>query len=177
MTTIEHRLVTFQSIYVSDRHEWVTLYWREATGRVIINSSYGDWSFSWAHRGNRTLADFLADLDMDYMGGKMLGADYYVFSLDETKVAIKEHILEERRQAALTKEEAEEVWERFNSLKDGDITFEMWVNEESILCDTFDFHRTEPEPSWVHFWNKLWKPFVIPELKKVVNKEVTCTEK
>lgn len=159
--------VTFQCIEAKSNHEWANLYWREATGRVIINSSYGDWSFSWPYRGDQTLAAFLCKLDMDYMGGKMLGADYYVFSVDETKKSIRNYILDARKQTDLTKEEAREVWDHFTSFRDDYISFEMWANEESILCGTFEFHCTEPESDWVHFWNKLWLPCIVPELKKI----------
>lgn len=164
--------VTFQCIAAKSNHEWANLYWREETGRVIINSSYGDWSFSWRHRGDQSLAAFLYKLDMDYMGGKMLGINYYVFSRTKTVECIREHILEERRRAGLTKDEARTAWDNFVQLEDGDISFETWATNEDVLGDTFDFHCTEPEPSWFHFWNKLWLPCIVPELKKLTCKEV-----
>ena len=64
---------TFNQILASGEHRsWINLMWDKA-GRVIILSDYGNWSFFWGCRGEGVSTEkFLAELDMHYMGKKML---------------------------------------------------------------------------------------------------------
>lgn len=161
-TTTRITQATFDEIVVHER-EWARLLWEESSGRVFIASSYGCWSFCWTHIGERSLREFLADLDMEYMGKKMLGSHSHVFSLEGTVQCIKEWILRYRKDRSFTKQEAREEWDIMLKFKCGWIDFGEWYNETNI-DDAYECSQNEMAPEWRHFWERLWVPLIQPIL-------------
>jgi len=159
------RTAEFHEIYVrNEQSAWCKLLWQD-NGWVIILSDYGHWAFWWGHRGEGvSVPAFLAKLDRDYMGGKMMGQALREFSLKSTVQAIRETIISDRKTCGMTKEEAEGEWELVQRLEDGDLSFESWYGESSMV-DGYECHRTEVCGTWDCFWNRLWVPLVVPVLK------------
>jgi len=164
---IETKVVetTFKQIRVHDGFDRCRLCWQDETGHVIIASSYGHWQYYWTSIGNRTLAQFLAKLDMHYMGGKMLGIGIDVNCDRSTIQCIREHIIEYRRDCTYTKEFAREEWQTVDSWESGMLMdFREWC-ETTKIDDAYELRRKIINPSWEQFWNKLWVPLVVPVLK------------
>lgn len=154
----------FKEIHVrNEQSAWCRLLWQD-NGWVIILSDYGHWAYWWGFRGNQSVPKFLADLDRDYMGGKMMGQFLLEFSLKSTVQAIRETIISDRRSCGMEKAEAANEWELAKQLEDGDLSFEAWYGESSMV-DGYECHRTEVCGTWDSFWNRLWLPLVVPVLK------------
>lgn len=153
----------FKEIYVrDDRRAWCRLLWQD-NGWVIILSDYGHWAFWWGHRGNQSVPKFLSQLDREYMGGKMMGEQLYEFSLESTVQAIREDIIDSRKTCGMTKEEASSEWALAQQLEDGELSFDAWYGESSMV-DGYECHRKEVCGTWRHFWDRLWVPLVQPVL-------------
>lgn len=150
---------------------WAKLLWDD-DGRVIILSDYGDWTYYWGCRGKGvSVAQFLSKLDEQYMGKKMLGADYWVPDDDATAGYIRSQILDQRRRASLGKDLARSEWETVQRYDDGDIGFEQWGNETDFFSDDwYEYRQTTGDSCWNNFWEKLWV-LIVPELKKIATPE------
>ena len=159
------RLAEFKEIYVrNDQSAWCKLLWQD-NGWVIILSDYGHWSHWWGHRGEGvSVPKFLASLDRDYMGEKMMGQALREFSLKSTVQAIRETIIADRKTCGMEKDEARSEFELVSQLESGDLSFEGWYGESSMV-DGYECHRTEVCGTWDYFWNRLWVPLVVPALK------------
>lgn len=158
---------TFDRVLVRDGNEYaeVLIRKRGETGiRLVLLTSYGDWSYYWSHASENSFG-FLSDLDRDYVGGKVFGADYQIKSVKATVEFIREQTLEYRRGMHITRERAAEEWERAQQLEDGDIDISEWVNT-SPDSDAYEMIMHEPNPTWVHFWVRLWEPHIRPALKE-----------
>lgn len=166
-TEVTRTSATFTEIYArNESRAWCRLLY-EDSGRVIILSDYGDCSHCWWCRGEGvSVPKFLAELEMDYMGRKMLGAAIEEYSHADTVKAIREKICFERSYEYLTKEEAREEWDRVGPLEENDIPFDVWVSDTS-LEDAYECRRTRTSRTWVNFWEKLWLPLIQPELAKL----------
>ena len=171
-TTSYRQDTTFRSIHVTGSYgEWAELLWRPS-GRVIIISDYGNWSYYWGHRGSKSTAAFLVELDIHYMGKKMLGAELEEFSLDSTFKRICEGILSARYSGDLSKDNARNEWELAQELDEGDISFEGWgLSSEFFREDWYEYSCKEMVSEWTNFWDRLWVPLILPELNKELNRE------
>jgi len=164
---------TFNEIRVSQEFEWARLLWEESTGRVIVLSAHGNWSYCWAHIGTDTLAEFLASLHMEYVGGKFFGSALREFSLDETVSFIRQEIMDCRKSAVWkddkksASEWARHEWNLVHSLNDGEIDFRDWFQETSF-DDAYEYRRTSIRADWVSFWERTWLKFIVPELKACI---------
>ena len=155
----------FKEIYVKNGNcAWCRLLWQE-NGWVVILSDYGHWAYWWGHRGQGvSVAKFLAGLDRDYMGNKMMGQALMEFSLESTVQAIRETIISDRKSCGMEKEEARNEWELALQLEAGDLSFDAWYGESSMV-DGYECRRTEVCGTWDSFWKNLWLPLVVPVLK------------
>jgi len=151
----------------------------ESEGRVVINSSFGDWSYAWHHRGSKTVAEFICDLDKSYMGGKMLGSSISMFDEEATLKEVKKTIVAARRERringepyGLDKEQAAIEWNRAEEYLCGSYggCTDGWTlyASESQLEDVFECYCTKMHPDWVAFWDRLWEPVMRPELREYV---------
>lgn len=158
----------FDRVLVRDGNEYAEVLVRKRgeTGiRLVLLTSYGDWSYYWSHASDDVFT-FLARLDRDYVGEKIYAGDYRVTSVEATVQFIREHTCEYRRCMSLTKERAAEEWERAQQLEDGEISISEWVNT-SPDGDAYEMIMREPRPTWVHFWDRLWAPHIRPALKEM----------
>jgi hypothetical protein len=167
---------TFNEISVKRKHGcWARLLW-EDSGRVIIISDYGNWSYICTHRGTSSVPEFLADLDSFYMGKKMLGSHFTNHSDELTIKSIREFILESRKNGGMDKERAIEEWEIVGYYADGDCDYRGWVEKTSI-CDPWDLGRDECSHEWTSFWNRIWVPLIQPELQSLAGADATIESK
>lgn len=161
--------VMMNSLSVRKDGEYLRLLWEESTGSVFLESSYGSWSYRWTCIGNLTLAEFLSELDMSYMGKKMCGSGFRKFSDEATQDAIRSAILSDRRQGYIGKALARAEWELLQRYVYSDLDFSLWA-DGTEYDDPWEFCRNEPNSDWLNMWKKLWEPLVQPELRKLVQK-------
>jgi len=158
-------ITEFHEIKANDGFSWARVLW-EDSGRVIILSDYGHWSYWWGHRGEGvTVPRFLAKIDMHYAGGKMLGVALWVRDDDATVEAIRETIIELRRTGAIDKDTARSEWERCEQFEAGDIPFDAWCMDSEI-DDAYECHRRKVCSEWEQFWRRLWEPHIVPVLRQ-----------
>jgi len=160
--TVRTRQATMNEISVSWSLEHCRVLW-EASGRVIITSTFGDWSHRWTHVGDRTLASFMVGVDRDYCGGKMLGGRYYMPCSDATVLAARDLTLSHRRDGSFTREQARTEWELIDDLEIGETSLDGFVSDSSH-SDAWEIVSTRPDHGWVNFWEQLWLPHVVPAL-------------
>lgn len=158
--------ITMNSLVGRHKGEWVRLSWSDQTGRVWINSSYGDWSYCWNSIGNRTLAQFLASLDWHYMGKKMLGAAIDVPDDQETAKYVMKEICRMRREGEIEVDQARLEYDHAKDLLSGDICGHDWVRDSS-LCEPWQYCQTVTNSDWKYFWERLWVPVIQPALKEL----------
>lgn len=89
-------------------------------GQLVINSDWGCWSYCWGAMGEgHTLASFLRQADNSYIIDKLMqGGKTREFDAEETVVAWKKKILEERRRMELTAKEARHLWGEIEDYND-----------------------------------------------------------
>lgn len=166
---VEVRRVTVTDIQTWDNGEWCRLAIEEETGRIWITSSYGDWSFCFTHRGERSIYRFLAGCnDPDYLAGKLMGARSQVFDIERTVAGIRECILEMRRDGDLEKDEARHEWELADDIA-GWGSFDFWLRE-TFLDDAFNYQCMKLDPQFDSFWKRFWVPVLIPKLLELDSK-------
>jgi len=144
---------------------WGILRFSEEDAFVSIQSDYGNWSHVWPkrHLGRPSVAAFLAEVECDYAGDKMLGADRDVYDEERTVKWIKEWILECRREGAWTGDRAREEWELLGLLEERG--FDAWCWETSI-DDACGMRRERIDRSFKMFWDRIWEPHIRPELRR-----------
>lgn len=141
------------------------------SGRLLIDSTFGVYGYCWTSIGAATsFPDFLVGIDMEYMGIKMLGSDAMVYDYRQTKNEIRQHIKQLRRQRKLTKDEADEEWCLSEDVE-CESTYHDWLANSNIpdVCELEygDLLVQVMNRQWQAFWNKLWVPLVVPELRKI----------
>lgn len=145
---------------------WARLLIDEETGRVVIVSDYGEWSYCWRHIGDRTLPQFLAGLNWDYMGEKMLNGNIRVPSDERTVNHIKSEIISLRKTGTLDKEEAALEWEFIDEFQRGWTDFRGWC-DQTHLMEPWEYRCDEPNGQWMSFWDHIWTPLIVPALKQI----------
>ena len=141
------------------------------SGRLLIDSTFGVYGYCWTHIGATTsFPEFLVGLDMGYMGIKMMGSDFHEYDYDETRKEIRNHIKRLRREKQLTREEADEEWAMSENVS-CEFSYYDWLSE-SKLPDVYGFESGDllvkvANHQWRGFWEKLWVPLFVPELKKI----------
>jgi hypothetical protein len=98
------------------------------------------------------------------MGKKMLGTNAWVEDAESTAQAVRERILESRRERDIEKDDARREWDLADELRTGSLDFRAWY-EQTSLCDC-DVRQTKLADCWTHFWERLWAPFIQPQLLK-----------
>ena len=169
MATVEIRKCQLTEINVSTPDwGWARVLIEEDTGRVIVVSDYGEWSHCWWSIGNRTIFQFLNQLDSHYMGGKFLGAGLRVRSEPKTYEKIKKHIIDNRKDNELTKDEARNEWDIVETCFEYGNGFEEWCGETEFFRDyPWDMSVDRVVGCWESFWNHIWVPHVKPQLEKL----------
>lgn len=147
-------------------YEWAFIYVDEKTGVFACYSSFGNYNYCWNHIGTRTLKEFLRGLDFDYFMGKTRSG-YRRFDYDATVEGIKHHIIDSRRTAYLSKEEAREAWKELDDISDensSDRFFDAFCWSKPLMHvyggDICDIARERPDPDSRGFWKVIWPTFL-----------------
>ena len=119
-----------------------------------------------------TVPEFLAKLDNQYTGKKMMGQQYWVYDEEGTAQRIKESILSSRRDGSLTKGKALEEWDLQKDFELWSIDFTEWAElTEYFRDDWYEMSTTKENDTWTNFWTWIWEPHIKPELKATAAKE------
>ena len=156
----------YSCLTVRANGSWVDLLWSEPSLRAIILSDYGDWSYRWQSIGSSSLSGFLASLDCDYMGNKMLGDQMLQVDTPATCLAVKEIIDEMEAYGDLSGDRLDNERDLLAELETGDMPLDAWGVQTS-LPEIFSLVRHKMTPVWMGFWERLWVPYVQPALLRV----------
>jgi hypothetical protein len=158
---------------VRAKHEWAYIVADEMTGVFLAHGSFGCFAHTWPPQHRREpLLQFLGRLDCDYFMKKTRNGKHMVFHMDETVKALKQKVIDARRQGNCQKQEARHAW---NAIED---TAEDFADESGFLnalyrdpdieaalgCDDFwEWSRHCLAPDCKGFWEVIWPEF----LKKI----------
>lgn len=149
------------------RGEWAFIYLDEEKGTFSAISSFGNYAHIWSHRGGETLKEFLRDLEFDYFMGKTRGLERERFDFKATIKGMETFVKDQRRQGALSKEEARDAWDDIEALEYGDSVdlFVADVYDSDAICTAYghDFEGVivnSPDPQCVGFWEAIWPEFL-----------------
>lgn len=142
------------------------------TGRISIASDFGDWSNYWGSCG-MPFKDFLCMIDKWYAANKF-GANTW-FDQEKTIAGLKEEVDRQLSNEEITPDMAEEIRDELEVLSDfnsKDAFAVQCFNTEHLhqLWDCGPDLITDIEPSFNHFWDKVW-PVMIQTFKE--EKEVS----
>lgn len=163
MSKIEQ--TTFDTLSIAHNGEWCNVMWRQVGGsggryRVIIISSYGSWSYYFV-TGSHSFAGWLAHLNSDYLGQKLMEENFKVFDGKASFADVHDQI----------------DWDDANDYPAHDEPDE-WTAELFLMLlysqdiDTCEAVRRKPCSTWTSFWEYLWEPAVIPALLEVSANEL-----
>lgn len=151
-------------------------------GSLSIQSSYGNFAYSWNATGDGPFLGFLVRLDFDYFMGKAMPG-YMRFDHDKSIEAVRRFILESRRGpfASLNKDEARECWDHLETIEESRdenyfITQLLDCRELSKLYDGEYYNAVSHAPSGqaVGFWEELW-PVLCAHWRNEIATPVTAT--
>lgn len=127
---------------------------------LAISGSYGGYTYVWSSIGS-SFAKFLADLDVSYAGGKMVGRDE-VFDGERTARAIRVAILDERRCGNFDRETARNEWDEVPDEFDHEVDYHRWT-EHTGFDDPHYFWCTKGgsrSQDFTHMFQRFWPAFV-----------------
>ena len=166
-------------------HEWATIvvFGWQATGNdgtprecgeVLVNSSFGQWAYSWGHMGV-SVKRFLIGAERGYMAGKFMAADAYKLDGPLSVRELRARIIAWRKCDDFTKIEARTAWDY---LEEREVELEANTHDfvgamqqaETELVMSRGLRRFFQEP-WEHlqtsldiqfqgFWREIWPVFV-----------------
>jgi hypothetical protein len=132
-------------------------------------SAFGNYSHGWWHHGRGDFREFLIGLadDPGYVYRKLhSGNDRY--DEDATLKAVKQYIVECRRDGSFTREQARAEWDLLEEHErlENEIAFHDWQRATDI-GDAWEFWHTAPEPNCWAFCTR-----VMPKLAEVLRAEL-----
>lgn len=131
--------------YVVDIPGGVARWWlddREGAGRVVLLAGGDVWSYSWpaANRGGASLFDWVADPDcIPYLSRKMRAREY---DSDATERNAREIVCELRRQDAISRGQARDLYDAAGTLAD-ERAADDWLGALGrVVEDPYDYTVT-----------------------------------
>lgn len=152
--------------------EWAFIYVDEDTGVFSCYSSFGTYAYCWTHIGERTLKEFLTNLDFGYFMGKTR-KEYLRFDPEATVRGIKDYIIEQRQGGSLTRDEARSAWSDAEDLWHGNAAeFFNDLCSSNALMDLYggdycDIARERPDSDSRGFWKIIWPEFTAAALRAI----------
>lgn len=137
---------------------------------VAVISDWGNFGHLWSHCG-REPVEFLSGLEFDYAMQKLMWDDFKVFRADAYLGELRQHVLQCRRDGAITREEARKTWEAIEEAEDvgggsRDLISQHLYgldHDERPGLDTdsiVEFDGMVPNPQAVGFWRDCWPHFI-----------------
>lgn len=146
--------------------EWADAFVREwpRGGSISIQSSFGDFAYTWTSIGSDTFRTFLRSLNFEYFMGKACPKDFREFDLDLTVQGIRENLLKARRQGDLSKEDARTCWSEIEEEISGwgDQEFHGRIPETEIVKLLYGQDpsavplRSRVNVQCQRFWQEIW---------------------
>lgn len=169
----EIRKTEAECYIVRDGHEWAYIFVKHGKSlvgdryatwvRLAIHSSYGEYAYYWGHCGDRPWQNFLSECDIGYAMQKLASGRQLHYDLYATAKAMRENILERRREEGLTKDQARLAWRALEDAESShDISeFASYISATDAFCDDYyDYFRKVLTPAAKAFWDRLWTPWV-----------------
>lgn len=154
------REAVFTEINVRDKYDWARVLLERTRARVVIISSYGEWSYYWSHPGE-SLPELLLDVCSSYLGEKLLGSRLMEYDDEKTWENIRRWILQYRREGCITRDRAREEWDLVDSCD----SFADWCGETSF-GDPWELQVKSMAGTWQSFWSRIWEPLVLPVIRE-----------
>lgn len=143
-------------------------------GRISIASDHGDWQNGWNACG-QGFKQFLCDINFEYAADKF-GADRW-FDADKTVRGFEEQILLYRRERSIEKENARQLWNELEFVRDLSRESEVCLALERDCQNLMKFLDWMPSlshminPHFRRMWEEAW-PLLLTELRKEIAGEV-----
>lgn len=96
-------------------------------------SDFGNYAHAWGDFGKRDFREFLLEIDAGYLAGKISGGRRE-YAAEATLEAVKQHIVELRRDRSVSKDFAREEWDRLSECDnlDSEPAFVRWYDQTGI---------------------------------------------
>lgn len=141
----------------------------EKYGKLITESKFGNYNYGWYSLGNKDFRQFLGESDRGYyLASKLIpNEESKCFYLEDTKVNMKENILNTRRCEDIDKVEAKYLWEAINKMEN---EYEAWgltrSNEGYILDeDSICYGLTESANAYMNVFIKKLQEILLEDVK------------
>lgn len=156
-------------------------------GSFHVNSSYGDWAYAWWHHGRESFKHFLIELGEDstysYLINKLAKGQRTYFDLDKTLSSIYKEILFARKDGALSKEKARDLYNEVKELPEYGCSIDLFI---SAIYDTTHLSKfyedfdslpvsKEYDHSLIQFVEIFW-PALTKILKQEIGETKECTQ-
>ena len=145
-------------------------------GEITIQSSFGTWGNIWTACAN-PFKEFLQEVEFDYAFGKFMGARLEEFDGDGSMRAMRERVIENRRNTWLSKADARALWDALEDRESeatcsendwvralGDAAESLRLDRQpdaaEFLSEPWEYIQTRPKPCAVNFWRTLWPLFI-----------------
>lgn len=160
-------IIKAKSYLINNNGEWGVFVLDCEHNTVFSHTTYGDYNYSWHAHGCDNLAHFLLEIDIHYAMGKFKGMTHKVLDDVATDNYIKEMLIEDRRDNAITQEQAREAWDHIEQghvdYTNGDTFYHTICENETLYMYVADdglSYQTKMDNSCERFWEMLWKPFL-----------------
>lgn len=165
------------TVYKMRKFKPKTFCWADITirswkggGAIDAQSDYGSYSYQWGATGSDDIREFLVGLDYSYFMGKAHPSHGYETDWEGTAEDLKRLILQDRRQAQMTAENARACFDAIDSLEWGEAIFYQMGDypELSRFYADCDYpKKTRRQGQCNGFWTIVW-----PEITKVWREEI-----
>jgi len=146
------------------RDWWIQAVIIENRGYLALNTSHGDWSYTWSSPGC-PFKEFLTQIDDCYLT-KKLGRQQDRFNGEESFKRIKKDVLRLRRDLEITCEVARNVWDSLGSMDcSSEVNYWRSLDEMPIIFQQIYDYCDVPcvkefDPSLKLFVKDMWPAFV-----------------
>ena len=164
--------------YRFEPHGWAIVFIDEVTGAIAILSDWGDYSFLWHPRntGSPSLKHFLCSGDTDYFVDKFTSASGVKpeFDLEDTKKAMRSHIIYDRRRKCIKKELAREAFDQLEDLDEEDESMFMErmpsTLQEVLGEEPWQLFVRHMPPNFRFLREKLF-PAIVKDIRQLLDKD------
>lgn len=147
----------------AENSEWARVVIDPSTGLFLCYGGTGNYNFSWAAPGP-DFFDFLQELNFDYAMGKFLGNEKHL-NVQKSVQAMREYVLDYRRDATLTAAKARELWDAATELAGEYHAHLPAALEKSAFArhysQWYDLLRYDHGPQAKWFWQLIWQPLML----------------
>ena len=133
-----------------------------SAGELAVISDFGNYAYAWRSFGG-CFREFLCELNSVYLCGKLRNGRTE-YDKGKTRQLIREHILTDRRDGSMSREEARCEWELSDDVSD----FRAWY-EETSMPDASEFYVDVTPQQLTAFAERLW-----PKVVELIRADLTA---